>query len=157
MHIKMSNFSKWKKWANRNELNNLQYPGVYSLAITSQNLSNKPFSLIKEIAYFGMTNSSYGIEGRLNQFENTIIGKTGHGGAERFLTKYPNYKTLIKKLYVSINCIECDVKSNTPPELRKMGEIANFEYICFAEYMKEFGCLPKFNDKKKSPKRKNKT
>ena len=134
MHIKISDFSKWKKWLNRNELANLQYPGIYALVISSKNLSNKPFLLIKKIAYFGMTNSAQGLRGRLKQFDNTIVGKSGHGGAERFLFRYKNYKTLTKNLYVSVNSVKCDTKSNKPKDLYKMGRVANFEYVCFAEY-----------------------
>jgi hypothetical protein len=29
-----------------------------------------------------------------------------------------------------------------------MGEVAYMEYYCFAEYVRLFGCLPEFNDKK---------
>jgi hypothetical protein len=37
-----------------------------------------------------------------------------------------------------------------------MGEVAHLEYYCFAKYVKIFGQLPKFNDKKKAPKLKAK-
>jgi len=55
---------------------------------------------------------------------------------------------LTKKLYVSIAPFECDVKSNSLKDLRVMGQVAKFEYDCFAEYVKEHKKLPKFNDKK---------
>ncbi len=152
--MKLTNFSKWKPTEKREELDGLDYPGVYALAISSESLLNKPFSLIKQIVYFGMTNSGNGLRGRLNQFHNTIIGKIGHGGAERFLFKYKNYYILKKKLFVSVNFAECDVISNKPEDLCRMGDVANFEYICFAEYAKKFGRLPEFNDKKLSPKKK---
>ena len=41
------------------------------------------FDWIKEIIYIGMTNSKGGLKNRLQQFDNTIAGKTGHGGAQR--------------------------------------------------------------------------
>jgi len=156
MHIKISDFSKWKHWSQRSELDRLEYPGVYGLAISSDNISNAPFSLIEEIVYFGMTNSINGLWGRLRQFDNTIkTGKHGlHGGAEKFRFKHPSYEELIENLYVAVNPIECDVKSNKFEDLHKMGEIAYFEYICLAEYAKKFGRLPEFNDKQKSPKKK---
>lgn len=152
--MRLANFSKWKPWEKREELDGLGYPGVYALAISSRNLSNKLFSLTEEIAYFGMTNSGNGLQGRLNQFHNTIIGKIGHGGAERFLFKHKNYNALKEKLFVSVNFAECDVSSSKPEDLCRMGDVASFEYICFAEYAKKFGRLPEFNDKKLSPKRK---
>lgn len=154
--MNFSNFSKWKSWEKREELDSLEYPGVYALAISSKGLLNKPFSLIEEIVYFGMTNSRDGLRGRLNQFHNTITGKIGHGGAERFLFKYKNYESFKEKLFVSANFLRCDVNSNKPGDLRKMGSVANFEYVCFAEYAQKFRRLPEFNDKKVSPKRRTK-
>jgi hypothetical protein len=101
-----------------------------------------------------MTNSGGGLQTRLNQFDYTIAQKkrSVHGGAERFLYEYRNYSKLIKKLYVSVCPIECDVKSNKPSDLLKMGEVAWLEYHCFSEYAKRHKTLPKFNDKENSPK-----
>ena len=146
------NFSNWTLWNNRNSLSGLNFPGVYCLAISETDLSGKDFSWIPEIVYVGMTNSKAGLNGRLKQFDNTIIGKSGHGGADRFRFEYPNYNELIKKLYVAVNVFECDVSSNMPKDLKQMGEVAKFEYICMAEYVKHFKTLPKFNDKQNSPK-----
>ncbi|HHT9138061.1 MAG TPA: hypothetical protein ACFYEK_12580 [Candidatus Wunengus sp. YC60] len=153
--MELVDFSKWKIWERREELDGLDYPGVYALAVSIKNITDRPFSLIKEIKYFGMTNQNKdGLRGRLNQFQNTIIGKIGHGGAERFLFKYKNYNALKKRLFVSVNFTECDVNSYKPEDLCRMGGVANFEYICFAEYAKKFGRLPEFNDKKLSSKAK---
>jgi hypothetical protein len=33
-----------------------------------------------------------------------------------------------------------------------MGDIAKFEYVCFAQFVKKHGSLPRFNDKNRSPK-----
>jgi len=148
------NFSKWVSWTERNKLNGIKYPGIYALAVSEKDLSNKKYSLRKEIEYFGMTNSIGGLKSRLKQFDNTIIGKSGHGGAERFLFKYKNYDILSKNIFVSICPVECNVKSNNPKDLLKMGEVARLEYYCFAQYAKRFKKLPKFNDKKMSPKHK---
>lgn len=147
-----NNFSNWILWNNRNSLSGLNYPGVYCLAISEVDLSGKEFSWLSEIVYVGMTNSKAGLKGRLKQFDNTIIGKTGHGGADRFRFEHPNYNELIKKLYVAVSFFECDVNNITPKDLKQMGEVAKFEYICMAEYVKYFKTLPKFNDKKNSPK-----
>jgi len=147
-----NHFSKWMKWNERANLKNLSFPGIYCIAISESELSGKPFSWTEEIKYFGMTNSKGGLKSRLNQFDNTIIGKTGHGGADRFRYKFEDYSSLTKKLYVSVQPFNCDVKSNKPKDLITMGDIARQEYVCFAEFVQKFGKLPEFNDKSKSKK-----
>jgi len=77
------------------------------------------------------------------------FGKTGHGGADRFGFKYEKYQDLVDKLFVSVCSFECDVISNSPKDLRIMGDVAKFEYDCFAEYAERFGNLPEFNNKSK--------
>ncbi len=146
-------FTEWKLWENRSELQGMQYPGVYAIAVSSTDLSDKSFSLIPKIAYFGMTNSKGGLKSRLRAFDNTIRGKTGHGGARRFRFKHSDYSNLAASLYVAICPFPCAVSSLQPNDLKKMGEVAKFEYICFANYAEEFGRLPEFNDMKRSPKK----
>lgn len=151
--MKEINFSKWAKWEDRKSLPTMNMPGVYCIAISESDLSGQEFEWFKSIAYVGMTNSKAGLTGRLRQFENTIKGKRGHGGASRFRYKHPNYQKLVDKLYVSVCAFECDVTSGSPKDLRIMGAVANFEYDCFAQYVEKFGKLPEFNDRKKSPKK----
>lgn len=145
-------FSRWSKWDNRECLQGLQFPGVYAIAISTRDLAGRPFSLTEDIAYFGMTNSQAGLRGRLNQFDATTLGKTGHGGARRFMFRHPDRMTLVDRLYVAVCPIECDPRSGAAPDLRLMGEVAWFEYECFARYVDKFGRMPDFNDKVKSPK-----
>ena len=134
-------------------MDGLDYPGVYALAISKTDLTDMPFSLSESIAYFGMTKSKGGLRSRLKQFDNTIKGGIGHGGAERFLGKYKSYENLPGQLFVSINYIECNVKSNSWQDLIAIGEVVYFEYFCLAEYVKDNKSLPEFNDMKRSPKR----
>jgi len=145
-------FTDWINWKNRNDLDGIKFPGIYCIAVSDNDLTKGKFNWISEINYVGMTNSINGLKGRLKQFDNTIIGKTGHGGADRFRYKYENYDELVKKLYVSVCSFECNVKSNSPKDLRIMGDVAKFEYDCFAIYSDKFNKLPEFNDKKNSPK-----
>lgn len=140
-------FSTWSQWHKRNELKGINCPGVYAIRITLKNIVNRKFSWHKEIVYIGMTNGISGLKGRLKAFDNTIIGKRGHGGADRFRYKYKNYKTLVKKLFVSIAPFSADVTSNSPSDLIVMGNVAKFEYQCFAQYVELYGVLPEFNDK----------
>ena len=109
--------------------------------------------------------SKKGLKGRLKQFENTMRGKTGHGGARRFRNtkEYQDPKTIDKnlfsKLYVSVAPFGSQVinDDNSPEVLRIMGEVAKPEYECFALYRENtgtppYGPLPEYNDKKKSEK-----
>ncbi len=147
-------FSNWIKWPGRNDLNNLQYPGVYVIAYNKQDMNDKSFDWIEEIIYVGMTNSKKGIENRLTHFDNTICWKgNNHGGAKRVRHKYKDYDKLIKHLYVAVCPFICDVSSNKEKDLLIMGKVAKYEYTCFAEYVKRFDMLPEFNDKKRSPKK----
>lgn len=145
-------FSIWRLWLHRNEALGVEYPGVYALAYSTRNIAGKLFSWRKEIIYVGMTNAVSGLKGRLKQFDNTITGKTGHGGADRVRFKHRNYGKLVQNLYVAVVPFKCDVTSNEPGDLRKMGEVAKFEYLCFAHFAEKFGELPEFNNKKDSPK-----
>jgi hypothetical protein len=57
-------------------------------------------------------------------------------------------------IFVSVSHTEFDVSSNKPSDLRLMGTVLQKEYECFALFAENnFGQLPEFNDKKKSPKK----
>jgi hypothetical protein len=145
-------FTEWFSWINRENATDISYPGVYVCAVSQEDISGNQFSWLSEIIYIGMTNSIAGLKGRLKQFDNTIIGKRGHGGADRVRYKYQNYQALINQLYVAVAPFKCDVKSNKAFDLRVMGEVAKFEYDCFAHFVELFDALPEFNNKKQSPK-----
>ncbi|WP_103664990.1 GIY-YIG nuclease family protein [Gracilimonas amylolytica] len=147
-------FPEWKKWDNRELLDGLTFPGVYILAITDQSIGGNEFSWLEEIVYVGMTNSKKGLKSRWYQFDRTIRGYTGHGGAKRFRYDYSDYKSLKSNLFVSARYFQCNNKiyPPKPEDLIIMGEVAKFEYVCIAEYMKRFGRRPKYNDTVNSPK-----
>ena len=145
-------FSKWVPWERRDELKNIHFPGVYIIRISKRNISGRAFSWHKEIAYIGMTNGVSGLKGRLKAFDNTIRGKRGHGGADRFRYKHQNYSELTEMLFVSVASFKADVASNLPKDLLVMGNVAKFEYQCFAEYVNTHGELPEFNNKKEPKK-----
>jgi hypothetical protein len=145
-------FSQWKSWQARGTLDRLHLPGVYALVISGDDLSDKTFTWLPQIVYFGMTNAVSGLKGRLKQFDNTINGKTGHGGAERFCRDFPHASDLLSQLYVAVLPFECKVTSNCAADLLIMGTIVKAEYECFAQFAELFDRLPKYNDKKNSPK-----
>lgn len=148
-----STFTRWARWADRGSLDDLSIPGVYVLAISEKDISGDPFSWLPAIVYVGMTNAKGGLKSRLSQFENTIKGRDGHGGAHRVRFKHSDYPKLTASLYVSVCAFPCDVTSEEPADLRIMGEVAKHEYECFAIFREKFGVLPEFNDKKRSPKK----
>ena len=147
-----ASFSPWKRWADRDTIEGVNFPGVYALAISEADLSGEPFMWLREIVYIGMTNSKGGLKSRLRQFDNTIHHKEGHGGARRFLAKYPDPASLAKHLFVSVCAQERKLSWHDPSDLRSMGRVARQEYECMATYYDEFAQLPEFNDKERSPK-----
>ena len=148
-------FSEWRPWLSRDDLDGLKYPGVYAISHTAEPLAHTPFSWRPDIIYIGMTNAVSGLKGRLKQFDNGIAWKPGHGGAERVRNKHREYGILSPRLYVAVAAFKCDVTSGKPSDLRRMGDVARFEYLCFAHFAEQFGKLPEFNNKKDSPKGKN--
>jgi len=146
-------FSKWARWQERDTLDNIKFPGVYAITLSDKDISGKAFSWRREIIYVGMTNAQGGLKSRLQQFDNTIKGKEGHGGGKRVRFKYRNYKKLSPRLYVSVCPYKCNVKSNLPVDLRIMGDVAKLEYECLAVFVEKFERLPEFNDKERSPKK----
>ena len=146
-------FSTWLSWRQRKELPRSGCPGVYAIARSGRDLTDKEFKIREDIIYFGMTNAISGLQGRLQQFDNTISGKRrAHGGADRVRHGYASYGRLVPQLYVSVARFACDPTSGLPADLRKMGSVARFEYLCFAEFVEHFGRLPRFNDKASAPK-----
>ncbi|GGK53635.1 MULTISPECIES: hypothetical protein [Flavobacteriaceae] len=139
-------FTNWIKWEDRNNLNGINYPGIYCIAVSDKLLTE--FNFIPELEYVGMTNSKGGLKSRLNQFDTTIKKKrTNHGGADRFLYKYQNYDAIKDSIYVAIQSFKCNTKNPLPQDLRIMGEITKCEYDCWAMYIENNGRFPKFNDK----------
>jgi len=141
-------FSKWCRWNEREDLEGLHFPGVYVIAYSAKAMAGRRFSWRREIIYIGMTNAVSGLKGRLKQFDNTVRGKQGHGGADRVRYKHPEYDQLARRLYVCTAPFRADVTSNQPSDLRVMGEVAKFEYSCLARFVRRFGELPEFNNKK---------
>ena len=110
---------------------------------------------MEEIVYVGMTNSKNGLRGRLNQFNRTIRGNSGHGGAKRFIYDHSDYEPLKSKLFISVRYFQCNNKiyPPKPEDLLVMGDVVRFEYECMADYMKHYDKLPKYKDTKNSPKK----
>jgi hypothetical protein len=138
-------FSPWTRWCDRDKCEGLEHPGVYAIALRLRRPTKRQFSWLKDIVYIGMTNSLGGLRARLRQFDRTMAGKLSHGGADRVLFKNPDYSRFLQTAYVAVAPFKCNPSSRHPRDLRIMGDVARFEFRCFAEYAAKFGDLPAFN------------
>ena len=140
-------FSKWMTWADRDDLDGSAKPGVYVIAITETSIRGKKFSWRRDIIYVGMTNALTGLRGRLRQFDQTMSGTLRHGGADRVRVVHRDYRRFAKRAYVAVAPFSCKPGSTLPRDLKIMGEVARFEYLCLATYARKFHRLPEFNDR----------
>jgi len=97
--LKAAPFSRWLPWLDRNQHLGINLPGVYIIARSRVRLTDKAFALRPDIIYIGMTNSVGGLRSRLKEFDNTIAGRTRHGGADRVRYRFRKYEPLAKQLY----------------------------------------------------------
>lgn len=145
-------FSRWLPWTERGRHDGISHPGVYIIAVPKRPLTEAPFGWRSDIVYVGMTNSVGGLASRLRQFANTLKGRRGHGGADRVRYRFRQSGVFERRAFVAIAAFNCDPRSNDPRTFKIMGNVARLEYLCLAEYVRRFGELPEFNDKKSSPK-----
>ncbi len=133
MEIPILKFSKWHKWCDKNDIENINYPGIYAIAITHKNLGGNKLEY-KDVVYIGMTKSE--LKGRLGSFNSSINGKTGHSGGNAICKELGNYDEWEKneKLFVAVMPIKCDTERRNSADLRKMGMVAALEYMAFARF-----------------------
>jgi hypothetical protein len=150
-HVK---FTNWQRWTECFNISQIEQPGVYAIALSDIDLGGSTFSICPEIRYFGMTVSKGGLASRLSQFHGALFENDGpHGGAWRFRFDYPNAIIAVDKFFVSVACFDCNPARKAASDLREMGRIVGFEYLCFADYLDLYGHLPKYNDTKLRPKK----
>jgi len=139
-------FTKWFKWENRDNIPNVQYPGVYLIAITDKLLEGiKP--QWNDVSYVGMTNSKGGLRSRWRQFDRSIRGKSGHSGGKTIYKLLGNYESWPLNLYVASMSVKCNISDPTNIDYIKMGIVAFYEYEAFAEHYLNVGGHPKYNKK----------
>jgi hypothetical protein len=137
-------FGRWQRWEDRGSRPASQSPGVYALAVSDIDLTNKRFRMLKDIVYFGMTNGS--LRSRLENFHKTAtLVKWQHGGADRFVYKHRRFTAVVNRLYVALWPFETSPKPLVAETLRLKGRVLQAEYECFAEYVENFERLPEFN------------
>ena len=146
-----------KRWHllfdNLEKIENGQYPGVYLIAWTNENLSGQKIKL-EDIFYVGMSNARKGLSSRLKQFINGVEKNNGHSAGMRFFKEYSNNVSysqlgLDKIFYIVAYTFQCDVNKNTrtPKDLRIMGEICRLEYFLLAHIKEKIGKEPELNKK----------
>jgi hypothetical protein len=141
-------FTEWYLWEKRTSIKNSNYPGIYMIAISKNNLSGHRPSY-KDVCYIGMTNSHKGLQGRWYQFYRSIQGKSGHSGGNTVFRALGHYNTWSERLFVCALTVICDPVSPTEEDLRDMGIVAFLEYDAFAAFMNVVPDQqkPKFNTK----------
>lgn len=141
-------FGQWCHWSEIGQIANLNFPGVYALAITSEHLSGKSMKY-NQVSYIGMSNSLAGIKGRLSQLNRSINGKFGHSGGRSIRNKYGVYIDWKANLYlyVSICPVICDVSKRSVKDLQLMGAVSYMEYEAFSLFRKKVPKkgIPEFN------------
>jgi len=152
MHVPNLKFSKWILWEERNSLKNIDFPGIYMIAITRKRLHGKK-ALYCDVDYIGMTNAKNGLYGRLSQFNQSIQGRPGHSGGWTVYYDLGGYQRWRKKYHLYVctmpirHKIEVDKKLRKPADLRAMGLIAYLEYATLAEYKRIMDKEPEYNKK----------
>ncbi|WP_122033190.1 hypothetical protein [Aliivibrio sp. EL58] len=141
-------FGQWVYWADRDAIDNISFPGIYVLAITSEDLTNKPVEY-SQVVYIGMSNSLSGVKGRLYQLNRSITGLSGHSGGNS-IRKYHGVYDFWEDnldLYVAVCPVICNVAKRSIKDLKLMGAVSYMEYEAFSLFKKY--CpkqnKPKFN------------
>lgn len=135
--------SKWKKWDEfKNETRN---PDVYVICLNKSDISGTNESIYTDsVVYIGMTISKNGLRQRLSQFNNVINGKSGHGGADRFMNDF-KLKDLANIYYKIFEFPIEQLPVGSEEYYLVHGEVVKFEFVLFAKCMKYRNTLPKYN------------
>src|SRR5438093_13169108 len=67
--------------------------------------------------------------------DQTMAGTLRHGGADRVRFKHRSYSGFVKKAYVAVAAFQCQPESASARDLRVMGDVAGFEYLCLAQFI----------------------
>jgi hypothetical protein len=126
-----------------------EYPGVYVLAYTDENLLGRKIGE-QEIYYVGV--SHVGVRKRLKQFMMGLEDGGHHSGAMRFFfdvaaqIPYTNF-TGKKTFFVSSLSVPCTYlkSARTPLDLHKLGVVAELEWCVLAHVKDKVGSEPWLN------------
>lgn len=144
-------FSSWTHWSKIKNLTGTDCPGIYAIARKPKNIKDgQKFKFSPEILYIGVTTRENGLKRRLYEFENTILGKDGHGGAHHFRKQILDnpargFKNM-DDFFVAIYPVPCNFKGSKGDFYRKKAKIVSLEYLAWAHFHDKFGRYPRFND-----------
>jgi hypothetical protein len=126
---------KWSRFEHR-DLDFLKgstgkYPGVYLLAYSDQPLQGKPVD-VHDVFYVG--SSCTGLNARLNQFFDGTTRNCCHSAAQRFYRRWRRRVCPGHSFYVAAIAVPCETRKELRVEkdLRKMGLVAELEYVALA-------------------------
>lgn len=91
-----------------------------------------------------MTISKNGLRQRLNQFNNVVNGKNGHGGADRFMHDF-KLKDLNNIYYKVFEFPVEHLAVGSEEYYLVHGEVVKYEFVLFANSIKYRKTLPKYN------------
>lgn len=128
-----------------------EYPGVYVLAYTDENLVGRSVEE-QHIYYVGV--SHVGVRKRLKQFIDGLEDCKHHSAAMRFFSdvaeKTPYSRFAGRKTFfascVSVPCTYLK-SARTPLDLKKLGVVAEFEWYVLAHVKEKVGSEPWLNKK----------
>jgi hypothetical protein len=123
----------------------LNEPGVYLLAYSNRNLSDRPIDP-KDVFYVGMTCSVGGLKSRLRQFVAGTQGKYSHSAARRFFRENSRKSARKHFFYAALPfiCVASKGKAN-PRDFRQLGHISCVEYYSIARILEKTGKRPPLN------------
>lgn len=128
-----------------------EYPGVYVLAYTDENLVGRSLKQ-KDVYYVGV--SHVGVRKRVKQFIAGLEDGGHHSGAKRFFfnvaKQVPYSKFSGKKpFFVSSVSVPCRYlkDARTPLDLQKLGVVAELEWYVLADVKEKLGSEPWLNKK----------
>ncbi|MGH9793645.1 MAG: hypothetical protein ACRD5G_02635 [Candidatus Acidiferrales bacterium] len=145
--------TRWQKLAERPRLNQGEYPGVYLLAYTSENLLGQKV-VPEHVFYVGMSTTA--LNTRLAQFWDGIHRCCAHSGAMRFYrcwARNRNFSELCRtsrdRFYVTAIAIPCcaEKEFRTYRDLLALGRVVELEYAALAKIKRETGLEPPLNRK----------
>src|SRR5208283_1235525 len=148
-------FSKtWKTLPTEAELNHIrggEFPGVYLLAYTDENLEGSRVQE-KDVFYVGMTCEG-GLNRRLQQFRRGIIYGGFHSAAERFKRVWlrgkpyrPHDKIRFYFAYLPVEC-EKTKEWRSPDDLCRMSKVPELELAAIARVKRRLHHEPLLNKK----------
>ena len=145
--------TKWQKLVERPRLNQGEFPGVYLLAYTSEELLGQRVAP-EDVFYVGMSTTA--VNTRVAQFWDGIQRCCAHSGAMRFYRRWAgnrNYsefcRTSKNRFYVTAVAIPCcaDKEFRSDQDLLALGRVVELEYAALAKIKRETGLEPPLNRK----------